>query len=106
MAERVREKQFNKIVFERHRVIVDFAARYDVAEEGAGVGELLGGKIRRALVCAHLEVSHHIVGTELTAVMPSHALTQMHDPELVILGIVGIARGYGMSPAVIATVSV
>ena len=91
VAERVRKQRFDEIVFERDRVIVDFGDRFDVGQKGAGVGELLGGKVGRLLVHAHLKIPDDVVGLEVAAIMPFDAVTQVDDPPLIIarIGLVG-----------------
>src|SRR5882724_1626352 len=65
-------------------MVVDLLDAVEVRQVGAGQGKLLREKLRRLGIADALEVPDHVVGREVAAIMPLHALSQGKDPALVV----------------------
>ena len=83
----VGEKRLDELCVDRDGVVVDLLDAVEIREVSARKGELLRVELRRVLVADPLEVPHHVVGVEIAAIVPFHALAQREDPSLVVIRI-------------------
>ena len=80
----VRKQRFDEFRGDGDAMVVNLLDAVEVRQVGAGQGKLLREKLRRLGVADALEVPDDVVGSEVAAVMPLHALSQGEYPALVV----------------------
>jgi hypothetical protein len=71
----------------RNLVVVDGFDGFDIAGAVADHRKLLGVKLRRLVVGDAVEVPDHVLGFEVTPIVPFHPLLQLELPAPVVIGI-------------------